>query len=686
MKLMLVEDEESTAELLSTTLMAERYTVDIARDEATSFNWVTQQEYDMVLLSTLIPEFDVSSVCQHFRSLGYQMPILLLLPKHSTQEIVAGLDAGADDYLTKPVNLSFMLAKIRALLRRTQTNPSHSLLVWGKLTLDRVALKVTYNQQEIKLKAREYKLLELLMRNPRRVFSRNTIIDQIWTNNCYPTQGAVTNLVKDIRQQFKKAGIVEEVIETVFGLGYRMQASSETKVETSWQQQESASAAIAPTSKWSEALWEAPMQVLTQIEPALSTHELTPEQQATVRAKGHQLCQLMEELRIFLKHPHQIPSRPLMEDLLTQDSPSQLSKMPALSQQCRSCWQPPLQPDVKPSAIVTGNELHTAANQRKSSHSHGSVIFSPTESSQAIALFVGDRATSKSIKQVLTPWGIRVFTITNPQALWNTFITVSPHLLLLDLDIYPSDHIELCRELITTPDYQEIPILVLTEQTDPAYLKQLLATGINDFINQPIVGSEVVSRVVNCLEVGAIRKQWQLQRSHSRKLQQTHLDPLTQLPNRYLFECHLQQVWQELSEKQEPIVLILSEIDDFQRHLSGSGYAVGNDGVQQIAQTLQQCIGMSGSVARYGTAAFAILLPATPLDTALRLTQKIQQQMTELNTHQRLGVSESLTMSMGIVGIVPTTNQMVKALIKAATQALSTAQRQGRNTYCLYSL
>jgi len=675
MKLMLVEDNESTIELISTTLIAERYTVDITRDEPTSLNWVTQQAYDMILLSTLIPELDVISFCQHLRAQGYQMPILLLLPNNRTQDIVAGLDAGADDYLTKPVHLAQMLAKIRALFRRTKTTQTNSLLVCGKLTLDRFALKVTYDQQEIELKAREYKLLELLMCNPRRVFSRNTIIDQIWTSNCYPTQGAVTNLVKDLRRQFKQAGIVEEVIETVFGLGYRLKASSDPTVEKSSEKQEQGSAAIAQTLNWPEAFWEEPMQVLTEVEQVLSTHQLTQEQQAKVRAKGHQLWQLMEELRTFLKNPHQ-------ENWLTEDSRSEFSKRAPLSEQCASCRQTSAQPNSKKNAI--------AAHPFKSSKESWPVVphqaEPKTELLEATAVFVGDSVTSRSLSELLKPWGIAVIGITKPQELWNTFITVSPHLLVLDLDSDASDNIELCREIVTDPDYQELPFLVLTQQTDPADLKQLLATGINDFINKPIVGPEVVSRVVNCLEGFTIRQQWLLQCSNSRKLQQTNIDALTQLPNRYLFECHLQHIWKEFSQKQEPIVLILSEIDDFKRYLSCCGYAVGNKCLQQIAQTLQQSIGLSGSVARYGKTEFAILLPSTQLDTALSITQKIQQRMSEFNTQQRLGVSEPLTMSMGIVGIVPTANQPIKALIKAAAHALATAKTQGRNTYCVYSL
>lgn len=204
MKILLVEDDAYTAEFLSATLTGERYTIDLARDGQTSLELASQWQYDLVLLDVMLPQLNGIVVCKQLRSQGYQMPILLLTAKNSTHDIVKGLDAGADDYLTKPFEPSQLLARIRALLRRSKNPGLTSRLTWGKLTLNAVTLQVTYDGREIELKPREYKLLELFLFHPRQTFSRNTIIDRIWTSDNYPTEGAVTNLIKDLRQRLKK--------------------------------------------------------------------------------------------------------------------------------------------------------------------------------------------------------------------------------------------------------------------------------------------------------------------------------------------------------------------------------------------------------------------------------------------------------------------------------------------------
>ena len=129
----------------------------------------------------------------------------------------------ADDYVTKPFEVNQVLARIRALLRRgTMANSQGPALIWGKLTLDPATTEVKYGDHIITLTPKEYSLLELFLRNPQRVFSRSTILDHLWTVDDYPTEGAVTNLVKDLRNRLKRSGVTEGMIQTVYGLGYRL--------------------------------------------------------------------------------------------------------------------------------------------------------------------------------------------------------------------------------------------------------------------------------------------------------------------------------------------------------------------------------------------------------------------------------------------------------------------------------
>ncbi|XZF66236.1 MAG: response regulator transcription factor [Gloeotrichia echinulata DVL01] len=222
--------------MLYANLTANRYAVDLASDGQLAWELLMHWEYDLILLDVLIPKLDGISLCRQLRSLGNQTPILMLTAQNSNENVIAGLDAGADDYVIKPFNPNQLLARIRALLRRG-SSVTAPVLSWGYLCLDPTLMHVTYKQQEITFRPKEYALLELFLRNRERIFSRNSIIDRLWSLDQSPSEAAVTTLIKDLRSRLKSAGITEEVIETVHGLGYRLKAAP--TVEKSAEVQES---------------------------------------------------------------------------------------------------------------------------------------------------------------------------------------------------------------------------------------------------------------------------------------------------------------------------------------------------------------------------------------------------------------------------------------------------------------
>jgi DNA-binding response OmpR family regulator len=228
-KILLVEDDELIGSALFEALVAHHYTVDVAADGQAGLELATTFEYDLILLDWLIPKLDGISLCRQLRSNGYQKPILLLTAKDSNSDIVQGLDAGADDYIVKPYDLSALMARIRALLRRGNS-PVTSVLNWGNLCLNPVSGEVTCGEQLLSLTPKEYSLLELFLRNPQRVFSRSAIIDRLWSLDGSPAESAVTVHIKELRQKLKTGGMTEEIIETVYGLGYRLKSPPEEKV------------------------------------------------------------------------------------------------------------------------------------------------------------------------------------------------------------------------------------------------------------------------------------------------------------------------------------------------------------------------------------------------------------------------------------------------------------------------
>lgn len=220
MKILLLEDDPSTSEFLADTLTSHRYAVDAIADGATGLELASRWPYDLLIVDWLLPTLDGPEVCRRLRAQDNRTPILMLTVKATSADIVAGLDAGADDYLAKTGDAPQLLARVRALLRRSSaTTP---VLSWGELRLDPALTQVTYRQQPVACRPKEYELLELFLRQPQRMLTRSAIIDHLWPMADTPVEGSVTNLIKDLRQRLKAAGLAASPIETVYGLGYRL--------------------------------------------------------------------------------------------------------------------------------------------------------------------------------------------------------------------------------------------------------------------------------------------------------------------------------------------------------------------------------------------------------------------------------------------------------------------------------
>lgn len=237
MKILLVEDDRYTCEMLSSVLSAHHYAVDAIADGLTGLDLAAQWNYDLILLDLMLPTLNGIEVCRRLRAQGCQTPILMLTVKDSNEDIIAGLDAGADDYVAKSCAASQLLARVRALLRRSGSALASPVLTWGLLCFDPASARVTYNQQEIFLRPKEYSLLELFLRHPQRILSRSAIIDHLWPLEETPVEGSVTSLIKDLRQRLKAAGMEIDLIETVYGLGYRLKAPPLASQETQQQQE-----------------------------------------------------------------------------------------------------------------------------------------------------------------------------------------------------------------------------------------------------------------------------------------------------------------------------------------------------------------------------------------------------------------------------------------------------------------
>ena len=221
MKLLLVEDDWEISELLSEVLTEQQYVVDVASDGQAGWDFVQAFDYDLILLDVMLPKLDGFSLCRQLRSKDYHMPIMMLTAKDTTTEKVEGLDAGADDYVVKPYKLDELLARIRALLRRGIDSGS-PILSWQDLSLDTNTCKVTYEDKPLKLTPKEYRLLELFLRNGNKLLSRSKILENLWSFEEPPDEDTVKAHIRRLRKKLTKAGASDDFIETVYGLGYRL--------------------------------------------------------------------------------------------------------------------------------------------------------------------------------------------------------------------------------------------------------------------------------------------------------------------------------------------------------------------------------------------------------------------------------------------------------------------------------
>ncbi|MBF2074693.1 MAG: response regulator transcription factor [Synechococcales cyanobacterium C42_A2020_086] len=220
MRILLVEDDSAQLEPLHTALVEAGHIVDGVQDGAIA-QWILgKRDYDLLILDWLLPQVSGLSLCQQYRQLGKTAPVLMLTAKDTTFDKINGLDAGADDYLVKPADVFELLARVRALGRRSPLWKGDTLQI-EDLTLNLSTLTVERGEQQLPLSTREFQLLEYLMRHPRQVLSRNQIEQTLWEWGSEPESNAITALVRRLRQRLQIVGAAHW-LETVYGMGYRL--------------------------------------------------------------------------------------------------------------------------------------------------------------------------------------------------------------------------------------------------------------------------------------------------------------------------------------------------------------------------------------------------------------------------------------------------------------------------------
>ena len=219
-RILVVDDDRTVRESLRRSLSFNGYSVELAHDGVEALDMISSDRPDALVLDVMMPRLDGLEVCRHLRSTGDDLPILVLTARDSVSERVAGLDAGADDYLPKPFALEELLARMRALLRRRRLDDSDSVAMkFSDLTLDPVTREVTRGVRRISLTRTEFALLEMLIANPRRVLTRSRILEEVWGFD-FPTSGNALEVYVGYLRRKTEADGEPRLIHTVRGVGY----------------------------------------------------------------------------------------------------------------------------------------------------------------------------------------------------------------------------------------------------------------------------------------------------------------------------------------------------------------------------------------------------------------------------------------------------------------------------------
>ena len=221
-KILLVEDEKTLAKALKFNLEKEGFRVEVAFDGEEALNAMSGKEPDLVILDLMLPKIDGYEVCRSIRR-SSDVPIIMLTARDEDIDKILGLELGADDYMTKPFNTRELLARIRAILRRTvqQAAAARSFIKVGDLQIDVIKHKVTVKGREVALTSREYNLLSLLASNPGKVYSREELLEEIWGDDYSGDVRTVDVHIRHLREKIEEFPAEPNIILTVWGAGYK---------------------------------------------------------------------------------------------------------------------------------------------------------------------------------------------------------------------------------------------------------------------------------------------------------------------------------------------------------------------------------------------------------------------------------------------------------------------------------
>lgn len=497
MKILLIEDNPTVGTFLSQALTRQRYTVDLATTERVGLDLAIAEHYELILLSTTVANLDSIRFCTQLRAQGCQTLIFLLVERQTAANIVAILDAGADDYMTQPYELTTLLARLRARMRRKEETFSTPMLVWGELCLNPNSAEVTYAGNPIILTPKAYSLLALFLQNPQRVFNRSAIIDRLWSLDELPTESAVTNQIKGLRQQLKAGGMSEDLIETVYGLGYRLKAHSGDRAPDPCPLPTSANPDLGAAQPGRTILVVDGDQALTeQLQQDALLWGVQVKVATTLAQARVAIADTPPDLLLLDLNLTAPGDRPEDTGLTLLREVTTTTPIPVLVFSDRDT----LSDRVLVSRLGAKGFLHKPLTSVDVFSPVLQLLSQPQVAPNTILIVTTNTTQGQIIRDLIEPWGVQVKLLANAQDFWSHLPAIAPNLLVLDWDLPTFGGADLCRVVRQDARWGNLPILMLTHTPEAQHIRQIFAIGADDFISQPFIGPEVVTRIISRLE------------------------------------------------------------------------------------------------------------------------------------------------------------------------------------------
>lgn len=512
MRILLVDDDEILRQSLMGLLKSQHYTVDAVSDGKLGWDYAQSVNYDLIILDVNLPRIDGVSLCKKLRSNHYLGPILLLTAKGESSDKVSGLDAGADDYIVKPCTLEEFLARIRAVLRRSSL-VSTPLLEWGELQMDPSTCEVSIGGEPLMLSPKEYGLLELFLRSPKRIFCSSVILEHLWGFDDTPGEETVRSHIKRLRRKLKAAGI-ENMIETVYGMGYRLQSPTESSASegaTVSPADQARTAAISLWDKFKPSIQER-LSYVEQAIAALEQGMLSENQRQAAIENAHKLAGSLGMFGFSNGSQLSKTLEQILRSSMTDYDIDSLRRLTVgLAQEIQR--SPQHQETLSSSTSATVLENYSGLAGEDTSNTKVSL---PAESTtiKVIALD-DDSAILATLQQILSAWGIHLVPLNTPIDLWDALDREIPDLVILDIDMPQGNGIELCHLIRNHDAWSGLPILFLTAHRDPAVIVQLYSAGADDYIAKPFTEPELVTRILNRIKRYQLFQDWKKPSSKS---------------------------------------------------------------------------------------------------------------------------------------------------------------------------